>query len=143
MCIFFYYYLLNIFILFRKVYKEMFGKECNWLSDVSGVTEDLVGEQIKENQKQQTRRSKYDRQQPAPVRIFVKTLTGKTIPLNVKLTDTVWSVKLKIQDAEGFPVELQKGLIFFGKRLEDGRILNDYNIQEGSFIHLVPTLRGC
>ena len=143
MCIFFYYYLLNIFILFRKVYKEMFGKECNWLSDVSGVTEDLVGEQIKENQKQQTRRSKYDRQQPAPVRIFVKTLTGKTIPLNVKLTDTVWSVKLKIQDAEGFPVELQKGLIFFGKRLEDGRILNDYNIQEGSTIHLIPPLRGC
>ena len=143
MCIFFYYYLLNITILFWKVYEEMFGKECNWLKDVSGVKEELVGEQIKENQKRQTRRSKYDRQQPAPVRIFVKFTTGKTIILNVKLMDTVWSLKLKIQDAEGFPVELQKGLIFMGKRLEDGRILNDYNIQEGSTIHVVPPLRGC
>ena len=120
----------------------MFGKECNWLSDVS-LKEEKVGEQIKENQKRQTRRSKYDRQQPAPVRIFVKFTTGKTIILNVKLMDTVWSLKLKIQDAEGFPVELQKGLIFMGKRLEDGRILNDYNIQEGSTIHVVPPLRGC
>ena len=81
-----------------------------------------------------------------PIIIFVKTLTGKTFTFKVKLTDTVWSVKLKIQDALGGPADQADRLvplIYAGKRLENGSILNDYNIKEGYILHLVPMLRGC
>lgn len=75
------------------------------------------------------------------IQIFIKTLQGRTITLDVDPNDTIQSLKQKIESKENIPVQEQR-LIYSGKQLNDTFTLSDYNVQDQSTLHLMLRLKG-
>jgi len=75
------------------------------------------------------------------IKIHVKTLTGKDIPISIEINQSIFDLKTKIYNLEGIPEDQQR-LIWAGQQLDDDRSFNDYRIDTGSTLHLVLRLRG-
>jgi len=75
------------------------------------------------------------------MQIFVKALTGKTLTFDVEPSDSIESIKDKIFDKEGVALEVQM-LVFGGKRLENGKTLAEYKIEENSMLYMVIPFRS-
>lgn len=75
------------------------------------------------------------------VQVFVKNLEDQKFGVTVDPYDTVDKFKVKIQQKTGLKPEEQK-ILFGGKWLVDGKVLTDYNIQDGSVFHLVKDVKG-
>eukprot|EP01084_Bolivina_argentea_P104277 186731_1 len=77
------------------------------------------------------------------MQIFIKTLTGKTLTLDIQPNDIIYDLKYKIWKKEpGINHPNIMRLIFAGKQLENFRTLSDYNIEKESTIHIVLRLAG-
>merc|ERR1719232_2423131 len=75
------------------------------------------------------------------MQLFVKTLTGKTVTIEVEEGESIEDVKAKISEKEGIPPEQQR-LIFGGQQLQDGKTIDDYDVGDDATLHLVLRLRG-
>ena len=76
------------------------------------------------------------------MQLFVKTLTGKTVSVDVDPGDSIETLKHKIQEKEGIPPDQQR-IIFGGKQLQGSdKTLGDFDLEDGSTLHLVLRLRG-
>jgi len=76
-----------------------------------------------------------------PTQIFVRSVDGRTLTLDVDLSDTVDTVKRQLESRAGVPVQMQR-LVHAGRDLHDEPTLLDCGIERHSTLHLVPRLRG-
>lgn len=74
--------------------------------------------------------------------VYIKTLTGKTLMINVDQNESIEGLKEKIQEKEGIPPDQQR-IIFAGQELSDEKHFEDYSIKKEATLHLVIRLRGC
>lgn len=86
-------------------------------------------------------RAYFHAQRSRPCQIFVKTLTGKTVTLEISLSGTVLEVKQLLAAKLGIPPDQQR-MLYAGMQLKDGQTLASYRIQKESTFHLVLSLRG-
>ena len=70
------------------------------------------------------------------MQIYIKTIRRKTLTIDIESSDTIFNLKTKIQEKEGFPANVQK-LIFNGKLLEDKKTFDDYDIKKESYLYLI------
>ena len=82
-----------------------------------------------------------DGEEHAEMQVLVKTLTGKTVTLDVAVGATVVATKVALEEKTGVPVDMQR-LLFAGKQLADNQLLSSYGFRKGSTLHLVLRLRG-
>jgi len=75
------------------------------------------------------------------MQIKVKTLTGKTIQIDIEPEDTVLRIKERVEEKEGIPPPQQR-LIFGGRAMGDEKKALDFGINPGDTLHLVLALRG-
>ncbi|KKY16312.1 putative integral membrane protein [Diplodia seriata] len=77
----------------------------------------------------------------APIKFFIKTMTGKQFMFSGSVDSTIYEIMCWIEDKEGIPVDQQR-LVFNGKQLEYERTVDDYMIQQDAVVHLILRLRG-
>ncbi len=75
------------------------------------------------------------------MQIFVRTLGGRTITLDVEPTDTVEHLRETLQSKRGVPPDFVR-LVFGGKELQDEHTLDDYGIHSECTLHFLLRLRG-
>ncbi|KAI7813258.1 ubquitin-like protein 1, partial [Triplophysa rosa] len=78
---------------------------------------------------------------PRPMQVFVRNERGITSTYEVNPNETVDQLQRKIFNKERVPLD-QQILIYNGRQLESGRMLQDYNIEDLSTIHMTLRLRG-
>ncbi|XP_065106818.2 polyubiquitin-like [Paramisgurnus dabryanus] len=76
-----------------------------------------------------------------PIQVFVKNENDITHTYDVDAEEKVDDLQKKIFNKDGTPPNQQR-LIYNGKQLEPGKMLQDYNITSGSTIYKTLCLRG-
>jgi ubiquitin len=115
----------------RSLYQQVFGysPHPDFWGEIAGVSDEVAGAILVHVERAEQ------------FQIFVKTLTGKTFTVDVLSSFLILHLKFLIQATDGIPPGQQR-LFYQGRQLDDERTLSDYNIREGSILHLVLRLRG-
>lgn len=75
------------------------------------------------------------------MQIFVRTITGNTITLDVKPYDSFYDIKFQLEDRTGIPCYQQR-VLFSGRQVDDENSLIDYDIESNNTLHITQRLYG-